>query len=151
MGHGGKAVCIKGPSGPCGNQVEHQLCAIEVNQASSLPSCTRNVVSRSREVILPLYSALVRHSQVLCPLLGCQYKAGMDTLKCIQQRNTMVIKGLDHLSHKIRLKEWGLLSLEKRSIKGILSMIHLTGGCREDKATFFSVVSRGPEEMATKI
>jgi len=88
---------------------------LAAQKANHILDCIqRSMVSRVREVILALYSVLVRVSALgsCVQLWSPQHRKDMDLFQWVQRRATRMVRGPEHLSYEERL-----FSLEKSRLQ----------------------------------
>ena len=122
-----------------------EQCIMAVKKANTvLGMIKRNINFKSKDVIVKLYKALVRPKLEYCIQAWCPYlKKDIDILERVQRRATKMIEGYNNISYEDRLRNTGLLKLEKRRARGDLIQVFkmIKGIDKVDYRQFFEIAS----------
>ena len=120
-----------------------EQCGIAASKGNQiLGLIRRNITYKGKNLIIPLYKAIVRPHLEYCIQAWRPYrKKDIDTLERIQRRATKMIPELRDLSYEEHLKECGLTTLETRRLRGDqIEVFKILNGYENiDRNMFFSL------------
>jgi ribonuclease P/MRP protein subunit RPP40 len=124
-----------------------EQCIVAVKKANGmLGMIKRNIKFKSKSVIVKLYKSLVRPRLEYCIQAWSPHlRKDIDMIERVQRRATKMIEGFRDLSYEERLERTGLISLEKRRVRGDLIQVFkfIKGFVKIDYRKFFEISTVG--------
>src|SRR5579864_8235140 len=120
-----------------------EQCIVAVKKANGIfGMIKRNIKFKSKNVIVKLYKSLVRPRLEYCIQAWSPHlRKDIDMMERVQRRATRLIEGFKDVSYDDRLEQMGLISLEKRRVRGDLIQVFklLKGYIKIDYRKFFEI------------
>jgi hypothetical protein len=124
-----------------------EQCIMAVKKANCmLGMIKRNIKFKDKNVIVKLYKSLVRPRLEYCVQAWSPYlKKDIDMIERVQKRATRLIEGYWDICYEDRLERTGLISLEKRRVRGDLIQVFkmIKGVDKIDYRKFFEISTVG--------
>ena len=122
-----------------GDMKVSEQCTIAASKGNQIIGLIgRNVTYKVKELIVPLFKALVRPHLEYCIQAWIPYcKKDKDTLERIQRRATKMIPKFRDFSYEEHLKECSLATLETKRIRGDKIVFKILNGYENISKKFF--------------
>ena len=119
-----------------------EQCGIAASKANTILGLIRRTIAyKEKQLIVPLYKAIVRHLEYCIQAWRPYRKKDIDKLERIQRKATKMIPELRDLSYENRLLQCGLTALETRRLRADqIEVFKIVNGYEDvDRNMFFKL------------
>ena len=129
-----------------------EQCGIAASKGNQILRLIRRTITyKEKQLIVPLYKAIVRPHLEYCIQAWRQYRKDIDKLERIQRRATKMIQELRDLSYESPLLECGLTSLETRRLRGNqIEVFKIVNGYEDVDRNMFFKLKEGSRTRGNK-